>query len=54
MVAVIENAHYRDDNGDEVKLSHFSSVFWQYMIEGKELVVMDVLQIELLVEVWSL
>ena len=52
VVAVIEHAKYRDENGEEIKLNHFSSVFWQYMIEGKELVVMDVLQIELLVEVW--
>eukprot|EP01083_Nonionella_stella_P009324 26900_1 len=54
VVACIEDAVYVDDDGEQYELKHFASVFWQYQIEGKELVVMDVLQIELLVECWFL
>ena len=54
VVAAIEDATYEDDNGEEFSLKHFASVFWQYKIEGKELVVMNVVQIELLVECWFL
>lgn len=54
VVAAIERASYEDENGDIIKLNHFCSVFHQFMIDGKELVVMNVLHIELLVEVWFL
>ena len=54
VVAAIEDATYSDETGEEYSLKHFASVFWQYRIEGKELVVMNVLQIELLVECWFL
>eukprot|EP01084_Bolivina_argentea_P022515 41843_1 len=54
VVAAIEDAIFQDENGEIYQLKHFASVFWQYQIEGKELVAMDVLQVELLVECWFL
>ena len=48
---VVNALEHAEEDGCELK--HFSSVFWQYRIEGKELAAMDQCTIELLVESWS-
>eukprot|EP01083_Nonionella_stella_P256928 879976_1 len=45
VVAAIEDAQ-------QLRLKHFASVFWQYQINGKELLAMNAQQIQFLVECW--
>eukprot|EP01083_Nonionella_stella_P183901 665722_1 len=45
VVAAIEDAQ-------QLRLKHFASVFWQYQINGKELLAMNAQQMQFLVESW--
>eukprot|EP01083_Nonionella_stella_P300375 1025102_1 len=52
VVAAIEDAVHIDQDGQQFRLKHFASVFWQYQINGKELLAMNAQQIQFLVECW--
>eukprot|EP01083_Nonionella_stella_P015704 43936_1 len=52
VVAAIEDAVHIDQDGQQFRLKHFASVFWQYQINGKELLAMNAQQMQFLVESW--